>query len=49
MDSASNPYVPGAGRPPGALVGRDRPMRAWNNGLKRVESGRTAQPLPYMD
>jgi hypothetical protein len=45
MDSASNPYVPGAGRPPGALVGRDRPMRAWNNGLKRVESGRTAQPL----
>ena len=45
MDSARNPYVPGAGRPPGVLVGRDRPIGAWDTGLQRVEAGRTAQPL----
>ncbi len=45
MDSSNNPYVPGAGRPPAALVGRDRPIDVWDVGLRRVEADRTAQPL----
>ena len=45
MDPVSNPYAPGAGRPPAALVGRDRQREAWNVALTRVEQGRTAQPL----
>ena len=45
MDGSNNPYVPGAGRPPAALIGRDSPMDFWKNGLTRVEADRTAQPL----
>ena len=45
MDPVRNPYSPGAGRLPVALVGRDREIDAWNVALERVELGRTAQPV----
>ena len=45
MDSVRNPYSPGAGRPPTALVGRDDHLREWDVGVERIETGRTAQPL----
>lgn len=45
MDPVRNPYSPGAGRPPAALVGRDRQSDAWRVALDRVERGRTAQPV----
>lgn len=45
MDAVRNPYAPGVGRPPAALVGRDRQRRAWDVALERVERGSTAQPL----
>lgn len=45
MDAVRNPYAPGAGRPPAALVGRDRQLEAWRVALERVEVGRTAQPV----
>lgn len=45
MDPVANPYSPGAGRPPAALVGRDAQLSAWRVGLERVEKGRTAQPM----
>jgi hypothetical protein len=45
MDPVRNPYSPGAGRPPAALVGRDRQLEGWRIALDRVEAGRTAQPL----
>lgn len=45
MDPVANPYAPGAGRTPAALVGRDRQREAWRVGLDRVERGRTAQPV----
>jgi len=45
MDPVLNPYSPGAGRPPAALVGRDKQREAWGVSLKRVEAGRTAQPV----
>lgn len=45
MDPVLNPYSPGAGRPPTALVGRDRQRDAWRVSLDRVERGRTAQPV----
>lgn len=45
MDPVSNPYSPGAGRKPAALVGRDQPRRDWQIAIERVESGRTAQPF----
>lgn len=45
MDPVLNPYSPGAGRPPAALVGRDRQSEAWRVSLDRVEAGRTAQPV----
>lgn len=40
-----NPYSPGAGRPPTALVGRDAQLEAWRVALERVGHGRTAQPV----
>jgi Cdc6-like AAA superfamily ATPase len=40
-----NPYSPGAGRPPAALVGRDGQRERWRISLDRVEAGRTAQPV----
>lgn len=45
MDPVLNPYAPGAGRPPAALVGRDDELGRWRVALERIESGRTAQPL----
>lgn len=45
MDAIRNPYSPGAGRPPAALVGRDRQLEAWRVALERVQAGRTAQPV----
>lgn len=45
MDPVLNPYSPGAGRPPAALVGRDRQRESWRISLHRVEAGRTAQPV----
>lgn len=45
MDPVRNPYSPGAGRPPAALVGRDSQLEQWVIALDRIESGRSAQPL----
>ena len=45
MDAVRNPYSPGAGRPPAALVGRDSQQETWRVALERVQQGRTAQPL----
>ncbi len=45
MDEVTNPYVPGAGRPPAALVGRDGPIRAWEASLLRAEHNRSAQSI----
>ena len=44
MDPVRNPYSPGAGRRPAALVGRDDQLAEWDVALQRVEGGRTAQP-----
>ena len=40
-----NPYSPGAGRPPVALVGRDEQRESWRVVLERIEADRSAQPL----
>lgn len=45
MDPVRNPYAPGAGRTPSALVGRDQPIDRWNTSLRRIETGRTDQSL----
>lgn len=45
MDSVLNPYVPGAGRKPSALVGRDDVLRNWAVALQRAERGKTDQPF----
>ena len=45
MDPVLNPYSPGAGRNPTALVGRDQPRSDWNVALQRVQSGRSNQPF----
>ncbi|NCD21049.1 MAG: ATP-binding protein [Actinobacteria bacterium] len=45
MDPVLNPYSPGAGRPPGALVGRGAQLTAWDTALKRVTAGRDAQSI----
>lgn len=45
MDAVRNPYSPGAGRKPAALVGRDDALRAWSTALQRAERGRTDQPF----
>ncbi|WP_125610550.1 ATP-binding protein [Specibacter cremeus] len=45
MDPVLNPYSPGAGRKPAALVGRDQPRTDWQVALDRVEIGRSAQPF----
>ncbi len=42
MDPVSNPYSPGAGRPPASLVGRDRQRDGWRVSLDRVAAGRLA-------
>ena len=45
MDPVLNPYSPGVGRLPAALVGRERQLAAWEIALKRVASGRDAQSV----
>ena len=45
MDPVTNPYSPGAGRIPAAMVGRDSEVFAWQTALRRVESGRDSRPL----
>jgi hypothetical protein len=45
MDAVRNPYSPGAGRKPAALVGRDDALTAWSTALQRGERGRTDQPF----
>lgn len=45
MDPRRNPYAPGAGRPPEALVGRDAQLEGWEIALSRLSAGRTVQPV----
>jgi hypothetical protein len=45
VDPVTNPYSPGAGRRPAALVGRDDQIRRWRIALDRIDGGRTAQPV----
>ncbi|WP_017178066.1 ATP-binding protein [Actinomyces timonensis] len=45
MDPVLNPYVPGAGRRPAALVGRDDVIKTWDTMLRRAERERTDPPL----
>lgn len=45
MDPVRNPYSPGAGRKPAALVGRDDALEAWDISLQRAKIGRTDQPI----
>lgn len=45
MDPVRNPYAPGAGRPPAALVGREAQLTAWDVALRRVQAGRDAQSI----
>lgn len=45
MDPVNNPYAPGAGRRPEALVGRDSVIEAWSVSLRRAEKERIDQPL----
>lgn len=45
MDPIRNPYSPGAGRKPAALVGRDVALRDWSTSMQRMERDRTDQPF----
>ncbi len=45
MDPVTNPYSPGAGRPPAALVGREAQLSAWATAIARVQAGRDAQSI----
>ena len=45
MDRVDNPYTPGTGRRPSALVGRDEIIEAWRVALLRVEREKTDQPF----
>lgn len=45
MDPVRNPYSPGAGRKPAALVGRSVAIGDWTTSMKRVERDRTDQPF----
>ncbi|HSJ70213.1 MAG TPA: AAA family ATPase [Acidimicrobiia bacterium] len=44
-DPVANPYAPGAGTPPPALVGRDRVIEDAEVALRRLTSARTSQHL----
>lgn len=43
MDPVRNPYSPGAGSPPPALVGRDRQLEAFDVAVQRLGMGRPAK------
>jgi hypothetical protein len=45
MDPRRNPYAPGAGTMPPALVGRDAQLEAFANLLERLENGHAEQSL----
>jgi len=45
MDPVRNPYAPGAGRAPAALVGRQEQLESWDVALRRIEAGRDAQSV----
>ncbi|HEX3613934.1 MAG TPA: ATP-binding protein [Sporichthyaceae bacterium] len=45
MDPVRNPYSPGAGLRPPALVGREAAQESFSVALQRLEAGRGAQPL----
>lgn len=40
MDERTNPYSPGAGLRPAALVGRDDELKDWSVALERIENAR---------
>ncbi len=44
-DPVANPYAPGAGTPPPALVGRDEMIDTADVALRRLKSARTSQHL----
>lgn len=44
-DPISNPYAPGAGTPPPALVGRDEVLSDTDIALRRLQSARSSQHL----
>lgn len=44
-DPIANPYAPGAGTPPPALVGRDEVIAGAELGMRRLKSSRTSQQL----
>lgn len=43
MDPVRNPYSPGAGSPPPALVGRDRELETFDIAVQRLTQGRSAK------
>ena len=43
MDPVRNPYSPGAGSPPPALVGRDRERETFDIAVQRLTQGRSAK------
>ena len=45
MDPVRNPYSPGAGTPPPALVGRDAELRDFDIAIQRLGAGRSAKSL----
>ena len=45
MDPVRNPYSPGAGSPPPALVGRDAELRTFDIAIQRLGAGRSAKSL----
>lgn len=45
MDPVRNPYSPGAGRSPAALVGRDTELSDWDVAVARAEGDRSVQPF----
>jgi len=45
MEARNNPYSPGAGRIPVALVGRDVQLEEWYTSLLRIEDSLDARPM----
>ena len=45
MDPVLNPYAPGTGRKPAALVGREDALQAWSVAMQRAERGKSGQPM----